>query len=143
LRRAAVAISPLLVVALLVLPACREVTPQSHEIKEPVTLKEIPGTEIEQITLTKSAAERLGIKTVSVEEAGVGSVIPSAAVFLDPDGKFWVYTNPEPLVFVRQEISFDHEDGDRTFLSAPLPRGTRIVVVGVAELSGAESEIGH
>lgn len=131
------------VAALLLLPACRELTPQSHEIKEPVTLKEIPGTEIEQITLTKSAAERLGIQTQSVAEIGNGSVIPSAAVFVDPDGKYWVYTNPKPLVFVRQQVSFDHEEGDRTFLSAPLPRDTRVVVLGVPELYGAEFEVGH
>jgi hypothetical protein len=133
----------ILLTASVFLSACREIKPQSHEIKEPVTLKEIEGTELERITLTKSAAERLGIQTASITDVGAGAVIPSAAVFVDSAGKFWVYTNPKPLVFVRQEISIDHEEGERTFLTSGLPVGMTVVVVGVPELWGAETEVGH
>jgi hypothetical protein len=63
-------------------------------------------------------------------------------VLVDPDGVFWVYTNPEPLVFLRQEITIAREERDRTFLSAGPPPGSDVVTVGVPELYGAEYEIG-
>jgi hypothetical protein len=133
----------ILLVAALLLSACGEAPSDEHVINEPLTLEEVEGTELTRITLTESAAERLGIQTAPVEAAGELTVIPSAAVLVDTEGIFWVYTNPEPLVFLRHEIRIDHEEADRTFLSAGPSLGAEVVTVGVAELSGAESEIGH
>jgi hypothetical protein len=69
-------------------------------------------------------------------------VVPSAAVFVDPEGHWWVYTNPEPLVFVRHEIDLDQQAGGRAYLSKGPPAGTKVVTVGVPELSGIEEGIG-
>jgi hypothetical protein len=64
-------------------------------------------------------------------------------VFVDAEGGYWVYTNPEPLVFIRHSISIDREEDDRAFLTDGPPSGTKIVTVGVPELYGTEYEVGH
>ena len=95
-----------------------------------------------RITLTESAATRLNIEFGEVAAAETGLVVPSAAVIIDPAGKYWVYTSPEPLVFVRQELSSVGEDGQRTYFTLGPSAGTRVVVTGVPELYGAEFGIG-
>ena len=75
---------------------------------------------------------------LALSGAGMRRVVPTSSVLYDAKGKTWVYTNPEPLVFVRHAISVDHVDGDRVVLSdGPLP-GTAVVTVGAAELLGTE-----
>ncbi len=130
------------IVAALLLPACGGAVSDEHEINEPVTIEHVEGSDIARVTLTQRAAERLGIQTAVVQADGDWGVVPSAAVFVQPDGTFWVYTSPEPLVFVRHEIVVDHDDGARTFITAGPPLGTQVVTVGVPELLGAEYEIG-
>lgn len=136
-------IAALPLTAALLLAACGEAPDDSHEIDEPYSLEEVQGTELSQVTLTEQAAQRLGIETAPIAQAGDLAIVPSAAVMVDPEGVFWVYTSPEPLVFVRHEISIEREEGDQTFVSAGPPAGTAVVTVGVPELYGAESEIGH
>lgn len=140
-RRRSIAV--LAVVAGVLLSACREAPSDEHVIDEPATVEQIEGMDVARVTLTAEAAERLDIQTAPVEELGNRFVVPSAAVLVDPNGDFWVYTSPEPLVFLRQQIRIEHEDGGQAFLSRGLPAGTDVVIVGVAELYGAEFEIGH
>ncbi|MGH3927093.1 MAG: hypothetical protein ACRDTT_30205 [Pseudonocardiaceae bacterium] len=130
-------------IAALLLPACGEAVSDKHEIVEPATLEQVEGTDLKRVTLTQRAAERLGIQTAPVETDGSRTVVPSAAVFVQPDGTLWVYTSPEPLVFVRHQISVEQDDGARTFLTNGPPPGTQVATVGVPELLGAEFEIGH
>lgn len=130
-------------VAGLVLGGCGEAPSDEHVIDEPATVEEIEGQEIARITLTERAAQRLDIQTELVETAGSGLVVPSAAVFVDPEGGYWVYTNPEPLVFIRHRITIDREEADRAFLTDGPPSGTKVVTVGVPELYGTEYEVGH
>lgn len=143
LRRRSIGAIPLVTVALL--SACGQAPEEEHVIDEPLTLEEVvvDGTELTRITLAASAADRLGIQTAPAAREGGQIVVPSAAVFVDPDGLFWVYTNPEPLVFIRHEISIASERRTRTFLSSGPSAGTDVVTVGVPELYGAELEIGH
>jgi hypothetical protein len=109
------------------------------------------GTGISRVTLTARAAERLDIKTAPAVEVQVArapsgafrKVVPYAAVLYDSDGETWVYTNPEPRVFVRHGITIDYIDGDVAVLSDGPPAGTPVVTVGAAELFGTEFEIGH
>ncbi len=68
-------------------------------------------------------------------------VIPYAAVVYGLEGETWVYTNPEPLVFVRQPIIVDYIEGDQAYLTEGPPTGTSIVTVGVAELFGTETGV--
>ena len=69
------------------------------------------------------------------------TVIPYAAVLYDAHGDAWVYTNPEPLVFVRHRVSIAYIDGDRAVLSDGPPVGTAVVTAGGAELLGAELKV--
>lgn len=68
-------------------------------------------------------------------------IVPYAAVIYDVNGATWVYTNPKPLVFIRQSISIDYIEGDLAFLTAGSSAGTKVVTVGGAELYGAETGV--
>ena len=112
------------------------------ETQPPVVAEEIGGSEISRLTLSESAAERLDIKTSIVEATAVGLVVPSAAVIIDPTGAYWVYTNPEPLVYLRHEIRPVREEGRRAYFEDGPATGTTVVITGVPELYGAEFGIG-
>jgi hypothetical protein len=103
----------------------------------PSALKDIEGSDLKQVILTEKAAERVGVETVPVD----GPVVPYAAVIYDTEGHTWVYTNPEPLTFVRAQILIDRIEGDQAFLSEPLETDAPIVTVGVAEIYGAETGV--
>jgi hypothetical protein len=70
-------------------------------------------------------------------------VVPLSAVIYDPLGEAWVYTNPEPLTFVRQHVSVDYLDGDRAVLTEGPAAGSTVVTVGAPLLLGTEFKIGH
>jgi len=75
---------------------------------------------------------------VAVSGAAMRSVVPTSSMLYDAKGKTWVYTSPEPMVFVRHAITVDHIDGDRVVLSDGPAPGTVVVTVGAAELLGTE-----
>ncbi|MGZ5329414.1 MAG: hypothetical protein ACXWFU_13745 [Actinomycetota bacterium] len=127
----------------LVLTACGGAVSDEYEREEPYTLEAIDGDDgIARVLLTDSAVERLGIETVPVESSGSKLVVPYDAVFIDAHGEFWVYTNPEPLAFVRAPIVIDRETSSQAILSDGPPVGTLVVTVGVPELYGSETEFG-
>lgn len=110
--------------------------------EEPITVEEIAGTEISRLTLSESAAQRLDIQTATIGASADGSVVSSAAVIIDPTGIYWVYTNPEPLVYVREEIRPVREAGGNAYFADGPSVGAAVVTVGVPELYGAEFGIG-
>ena len=129
-------------------PAADTTTEGEH----PATVEAIEGTDgLHRITLTQRAAERLGIETVEVDAAtGAGgrSQVPYSSVFYDPQGDAWAYVEDGgPLVFVRQAITVGdivvHPAGDYAVLTDGPDPGSFVVSVGVAELFGAEFEVGH
>ncbi|MEW6403681.1 MAG: hypothetical protein AB1649_17945 [Chloroflexota bacterium] len=129
----------ILVVAVLALSACGPQIPITGE-KEKVTpssLEPIEGTDLSRVILTEKAAERIDVQTVEVN----GNEVPYTAVIYDTKGNTWVYTNPEPLTYVRASIVIDHIDGDVAILARALDSGTSVVTVGVAELYGAETGV--
>jgi hypothetical protein len=67
--------------------------------------------------------------------------IPFAAVIYGVHGETWVYTNPEPLVYVREPIVIDFIQDDWAVLSEGPEVGTAVVTVGGAELFGAETGV--
>ena len=75
-------------------------------------------------------------------EPRVSRVVPYAAVLYDAKGDTWVYTNPNPLTFVRHAIHIDYIEGDLAVLSDGPASGTAVVMVGAAELFGTETGIG-
>jgi hypothetical protein len=126
----------IIIVAMLVLAACSPESTNTEQIS-PSTIKNIDGSDLKQVILTEKAAERLGVDTVPVDRL----VIPYSAVIYDTEGNAWVYTNPEPLTFVRAPIIIDRIEGDQAFLSEPLEMDAPIVTVGVAEIYGAETGV--
>ena len=80
---------------------------------------------------------------ISHPESGApGKVIPYAAVLYDTHGNTWTYTNPEPLVFVRQPIDIEHIEGELAILQQGSAVGGAVVTAGAAELWGIESKFG-
>jgi hypothetical protein len=128
------------------LAACTPVSTDYEREHEPAKAEPIEGTELSRVTVQEQAAERLGIRTASVLAGADGAnlkVIPYAAVLYDADGATWTYTNPEPLTFIRDRITVDYIKGDKAFLSEGPASGTAVVTVGVPELFGIETGVGH
>lgn len=103
-------------------------------------------------TVTSSAASAYSTTTSSpaattastiVSGAAQALLIPYSAVVYDPDGQAWVFTNPQPLQFVRAPITIDQIQGDTAILSSGPAVDTLIVTVGAEELLGTEYGVGH
>lgn len=126
------------------LSSCGGTVEDSYTIEhQPAFAEPIAGTHRVRVTVEKEAVERLQLRTAPVEKGKSGLVVPSAAIFVDPEGHWWVYTNPEANVFVRQEISLKREDDGQAFLSDGPRVGTQVVTQGAPELYGVEDESGH
>jgi hypothetical protein len=111
----------------------------SHHV--PAKLEPIKGTDVQRVIFDAEAAERVGLQTAPIREDGQGKIMPYAALIYDADGNTYTYTAPEPLTYVREEISVDHFDGDSVVLSDGPPAGTEVVTVGVDEVYGTEFEV--
>jgi hypothetical protein len=137
----------ILIIAALQLAACAAQTQESSPSDPPARVERIGGTDPSRVILTAQAAKRLGIETAPVRDAQIGGklrkVVPYSAVFYDLNGQTWVYTNPEPLTFVRASISVDYIDSDLAVLSEGPPSGTEVVTVGSPELYGTEFGVGQ
>ena len=123
----------------LLLAACGPAAAPEEENK-PVTLEPIAGTDLNRLTLTEKAAERLGLETAPVVDQEGQLVIPYAALLYDTTGQAWVYVNVGPLAFERQEITVDSIEGDQVMLSKGPEAGADVVTLGATELYGSESE---
>jgi hypothetical protein len=132
-------INRLIIAILLVAGLLSACAPKSETVEKisPSMLEPIEGTDLSRVILTEKAAERLGIETAPIQ----GNTIPYAAVIYDTEGNTWVYTNPEPLTFVRAPIVVDYIEGDTAFLSEGLDSGITVVTVGVAEIYGTETGV--
>ncbi len=123
--------------------ACGKAISDKYEIEnEPFTLEEIAGTDLKKVVLTQRATERIGIETAQVSLSGSHLVVPSSALWMDIEGVFWVYTNPEPLTYVRHAVTPIDHDGAVTYLTAGPDAGTTVVSIGVPELFGTEVGVG-
>ena len=120
----------------LLLSACGAKTAAPEKIV-PSKLEPIEGTDLSKVILTEKAAERIGVEMVSAS----GTSVPYAAVIYDIEGNTWIYTSPEPLTFVREQIVIDRIEGDTAFLAESLPGVLPVVTVGVIEIYGAETGV--
>ena len=59
------------------------------------------------------------------DDAAVRKVVPYDAVLYDVQGGTWVYTSPEPLVFVRHPVVVEYIDKGQAVLSEGPPAGHR------------------
>ena len=125
----------------LAVSACSGSTPTVEYIN-PASVEEVADGDLPRITLTEDAVERLAIATDVVQATDDGFVVPSAAVLITTDGSYWVYTNPEPQVYLRSEIRPVTEADSQAFFSDGPAVGTSVVVTGVPELYGTETGIG-
>jgi hypothetical protein len=139
-RRTGWALAAVLLVLPLPLAACGSDSEQA--VEEAMVVEQVAGTDLNRITLTAKAAERLDIQTATVEQNGTGTVIPYAGVIYSPNGDTWAYVNSKGLTFVRQAIVIDRIDGDRALLSEGPAVGTKVATVGLQELFGSESGVG-
>ncbi len=131
--------------AVLMVTGCKEESTVSKY--HPAKVEETEQKGIMRVTLDARAAERIGLQTAAVTEDRVGAasrnVMPYGALLYDTKGETWAFTNPQPLVFIRQKVVVQDIVGDRVILAEGLPAGTVVVTVGATELLGAEHKYGH
>jgi len=136
-----------MIVSVLPLAACSQHDSQAAHGDRPAQVDKIEGSELSRVTLTEKAAERIGLETASVREQDLNGsmrkVVPYSSLIYDPKGRTWIYTSPQARTFVRQQVEVDTIDGDRVLLIDGPPVGTEIASVGVAEIYGAETGVGH
>lgn len=128
--------------ATVVLAGCAQGTVEAAPAAPAAVSEPIAGSELLRITLVEEAVQRLAIETAEVVEVGPDLAIPYGALLYDAQGGAWAYTNPEPLVYVREAIEVDHIEDDLVILSAGPAPGTAVITVGAAELYGVESGVG-
>lgn len=109
----------------------------------PAAVEHLDGTSLSRVTLSASAAERIGLETAAVRRSNRGLVVPYSAVLYDEQGKTWVYTNPTRLTFVRAPVVVGRIAGETAMLSSGPRPGTKVAAVGAAELYGTEFEVDH
>ena len=119
---------------------------EMHETEHPAIVEDIEGTDLSSVVLTERAIERIGLQTtevIEVHHSPARLVVPYSSIIYDYKGQAWVYTNPEPRTFVRQKVVIDFIEGDNVFLHDGPPVGTVVATVGVTELYGTETKVGH
>ena len=137
-----------LFVSLLPLGACSQHDSHAkHEEQHPAEVQKIEGSELSRVTLSEKAAERIDAKTTAVREQDLDGtlrkVVPYSSLIYDAKGRTWVYTSPQPRTFVRQQVEVDRIEGDSVFLVDGPAAGAEVASVGVAEIYGAETGVGH
>jgi hypothetical protein len=121
------------------LSGCAAVKSAAAPAGQAASTMEKAGPDLNKLTLTDKAVERLGVTTVKVAK-GEGSPlqVPYGALVYDANGKTWVYTNPEPRTYIRAAVTVDKITDNKVQLQSGPPAGTDVVTVGAAELFGAE-----
>jgi hypothetical protein len=120
-----------------------------HQADHPVEVKKIEGSDVNRVTMTERAIERLALKTDEVREqkvlrsAAPRKVVPHSALIYDPKGETWVYTSPEPRTFVKHKVDVEYVEGDLAVLKEGPPAGTVVVSTAAAEVYGADAGVGH
>jgi len=130
-----------LVFVALLLSACGGGQDAAMEKVEPSRVEPIAGSKFSRLILTEKAVQRLDIQTTPVEMREMESqhlAVPYAAIMYGLEGDAWVYTNPEPLVYIREAIVIDYIEGDWVALVEGPEVGTSVVTVGASLLYGAE-----
>jgi len=87
--------------------------------------------------------QRVYAKIIHPDSGKPQKVVPYSAVLYDDQGVTWVYTNPEPLVFIRHRIEINAIEASRAILVEGPSVGTKIVTAGAPELLGVEQKFGH
>jgi hypothetical protein len=146
-----------LLMAVAPLTGCQQAA-KTEKPAPPATVEAIEGSKLKKITITEQAIARLDLQLGEVrEEKGPRHekpqlAVPYAALVYDPDGTEWVYTSPEPRVFVRQKVKVDYVAGDVdltfesynrakdmvAYLKEGPAAGTKVVKVATLQVYGEE-----
>lgn len=107
-------------------------------------VKVVKVGEVNEMTLTPKAAERLGMQTEAVVAGPVAGqlAISHSALLYDPDGKTFVYTSPKDLVFKRADVKVQRINAGTVVLTSGPAVGTKVVTVGASELFGVDTGVG-
>jgi hypothetical protein len=132
-----------LLLAVLALAGCGGQSSVATSHEEPVAVEEIEGSEVARLTITEDAADRLGLETAPVEQAGAELLIPYGALLYMADGSTWVYASTEQLVFERTAVTVVRVEGETAVLSDGPAAGTDVAVTGASELFGSEFDTAH
>lgn len=97
---------------------------------------------LEDAGQTVQAGQLVRVELPMLSNSPAHTIVPYSAVLYGLHGETWVYTNPEPLVYIRYPVTVDYIDGDQAVLLDGPPAGMAVVTVGSAELFGAESGVG-
>lgn len=135
-RRRRALIAPVCVIALLT--GCGDVATEDEAGYEPAAVEPIEGSDLSRVTLTEDAARRIGLDTSVASDRADRIAVPESAIWVDVNGDAWVYTQPEPLVFVRARVVVDRYEDGTAYLAKGLDPGTEVASVGVPELIGSE-----
>jgi hypothetical protein len=136
-RRAIVAVALL---ALVLGSACKKpAEEESATGYEPATVEPVEGSEeLSRVILTEDAASVIELDTEQVATSDGILAVPESSIWIDTEGREWVYTSPQPLTFIRAEVVVDRYEGDQALLTSGPSVGTEVVTVGVPELIGSE-----
>ena len=88
------------------------------------------------------AGQNVGVRLAEPGSNTPKQVVPYSAILYDLAGDTWVYTNPEPSVFVREQVDIERIDKDLAVLNSGPAAGIQVVTIGAVELYGAESRAG-
>lgn len=86
--------------------------------------------------------QRLMVEVSLKGDGGPQLVVPVASLLYDLNGETWIYISPEPLQFLRVPVVVDYIKDDIVVLVDGPPAGTKVAIVGVAELHGADTGVG-
>lgn len=111
----------------------------------PATVEHIGHGEFSWVTLTRSAADKIGLEVSEVPRSTDAATVPYAALVHAADGTTWVYASKgeDSLRFRRYEVEVRAVTGDRATLSEAPPPGMFVAGAGSALLYGSEFEVGH
>lgn len=131
--------------ALAALGGCADVHGAAVKPKDQFVLEK-EGAEVARLHLEPGVAGRLQLELLPVASVGAPGArlraLPYPALLYKPDGSTFVYTNPEPDVFLHQAVEVDRVDGEVALISAGPEAGTPVVTDGAAELMGMEFGVG-
>ena len=147
-RRLRSGLATLALLAAPVLGSCAQPAPEAgSQEPEPAHVEPVGDTGVHRITLEEEAVARLDLRTGAVREGTVDGqprlLVPHSAVVYDADGAAWTYTGVDDLAYERARVAVDRVVGEDAALRSGPRAGTQVVTVGVAELYGAEHDVGH
>ena len=109
----------------------------------PAKITPVQGGKVKEVTLTDQAVKRIGLEMVVLQEEFGVKVVPYDAVVYDEKGATYVFTSPKAYTYVRTPITVGRIGAKKAYLTDGPAVGTSVVVVGTAELYGAESGLGY